>query len=213
MYISSMNRVTTIRAIITPMPGASEAKLHAAAEKAGATVFYTTEQRSAWIRSLRPGQAGWCWRLSWLAKPMSKIGPRPIADYAHVVADLSRRIGEGAQVFVGDGKIDSENREAWLRAVFDGALQVRSGRVLTAREAARRGLKGAAVSEERSALNLLRTTHKHKLGIIRGLWRSLEYPNREARAEAINLELEASGLLRLGSWQTIWRALKKLEAK
>lgn len=31
------------------------------------------------------------------------------------------------------------------------------------------------------------------------------------RADAINVELEAAGLSRLGSWQTIWRALKELE--
>jgi hypothetical protein len=37
--------------------------------------------------------------------------------------------------------------------------------------------------------------------------------HRAARAEAINLELEAAGLPRLGSWQTIWRALRQLESK
>ena len=76
---------------------------------------------------------------------------------------------------------------------------------------ARRGAKGAKINQERAALNLLRTTHKHKLAMVCGLWASMEYPNREARAEAINMELEALGLARLGSWQTIWRALKALD--
>ena len=74
----------------------------------------------------------------------------------------------------------------------------------------RRGQRGARINQERAAVNLLRTTHKNKLGMVRAYWKSDEYPNREARAEAINLELEAAGLPRLGSWQTIWRALKEL---
>lgn len=191
------------------MPGMSDARQRAAAEAAGATVFYSLAEREAWLRSLRPGQAGWCWRLSWLA--VKRGGPvLPIADYAHVIADLSLRAGEGAHITIGDGGVSSADRKAWLSEVAAGALQVRSGRVLTSREASRRGEIGARISQERAALNLLRTTHKHKLAVVRGLWKSSEYPNREARAEAINLELEAAGLSRLGSWQTIWRALKQL---
>ena len=200
----------TTRAYLRAMPGMSEAKQRAEAEKAGATVFYAEGERDAWMRSLRPGQAGWCWRLSWLA--VKRGGPvLPIADYARVIADLSVRIGEGATVILGDGGISSEDRKAWLREVAAGAMQVRSGRVLTAREAARRGAIGARINQERAAVNLLRTTHKHKLAMVRAYWRSQEYPNREARAEAINLELQAAGLSRLGSWQTIWRALKELD--
>ena len=100
-----------------------------------------------------------------------------------------------------------------MREVAAGALQVRSGRVLSSREASRRGEIGARINQERAAVNLLRTTHAAKLGMVRAYWRSNEYPNREARAEAINLELEAAGLPRLGSWQTIWRALRQLESK
>ena len=192
------------------MPGMGEEKQRAAAEAAGATVFYSLAEREAWVRSLRPGQAGWVWRLSWLA--VRRGGDvLPIADYARVVADLSVRIGEGAQIMLGDGSVSSDDRKAWLREVAAGALQVRSGRVLTAREASRRGEIGARINQERAAVNLLRTTHAHKLAVVRGLWKSSEYPNREARAEAINLELEAAGLPRLGSWQTIWRALKELD--
>ena len=188
----------------------SEAKQLAAAEAAGATVFYAETEREAWLRSLRPGQAGWCWRLSWLAVKRGGL-VLPIADYARVIADLSVRIGEGATVTLGDGNVSSDDRKAWMREVAAGALQVRSGRVLTSREASRRGQRGARINQERAAVNLLRTTHKHKLGMVRIYWNSSEYPNREARAEAINLELEAAGLPRLGSWQTIWRALKTLD--
>jgi hypothetical protein len=205
-----MNRVTTIRAYIRPMPGMDEAAQRKAAKEAGATVFYSADERDGWLRSLRPGQVGWCWRLSWLAVANTPSGPLPIADYAHVIADLSRRIGAGAEVIIGDGAISSEDDRAWLQAVFKGALQVRSGRRISPEEMSRRGQRGARINQERAAINLLRTTHKHKLGMVRSYWKSSEYPNREARAEAINMELEAAGLPRLGSWQTIWRALKVL---
>ena len=188
----------------------SKAKQRAAAVAAGASVFYGLAEREAWLRALRPGQAGWCWRLSWLA--VKKGGPvLPIADYAHLVANLSVRIGEGATIMLGDGNVCSDDRKAWLREVAAGALQVRSGRVLTSREGSRRGTIGARINQERAAVNLLRTTHKHRLGMVRTYWNSSEYPNREARAEAINLELEAEGLPKLGGWQTIWRALKELD--
>lgn len=211
VYSFKMNRVTTIRAYLRPMPGMDEAAQRKAAKEAGASVFYAEGERDGWLRSLRPGQVGWCWRLSWLAVANAPNGPLPIADYAHVIADLSRRIGAGAGVILGDGNISSENEKAWLRAVFKGALQVRSGRRLSSDEMSRRGQRGARINQERAAINLLRTTHKHKLGMVRTYWNSAEYPNREARAEAINLELEAAGLPKLGSWQTIWRALKELD--
>lgn len=208
-----MNRSShTIRAIILLKPGRDAKRQSADAAAVGTPVYYDASQRAAWLRALRPGQTGWVWRLSWLAVPHGgKV--RPIADYASVIADLSWRIGEGARVIVGDGKLDSNDKEAWLRAVIAGALQVRSGRVISSGEQSRRGQIGASVIKERAAANLLRTTHVHKLAMVRGLWRSREYPTREARAEAINAELEASGLLRLGSWQTIARALKELESK
>ena len=200
----------SIRAIIAPLPGMPEGKQRTAAGRHGHVVPYSIDQREAWLRALGPGQVGWCWRLSWLAVPAGGA-VLPIADYATVIADLSRRIGEGARVILGDDGIDSDDRSAWLRAVSDGALQVRSGRKLTSREMARRGAKGTRIMQERSTLQLLRTSHSHKLAVVRGLWRSTEYPNREARAEAINAEMRGAGLAELGSWQTIWRALKKLE--
>lgn len=206
-----MNRATTIRAFLRPMPGMDEAAQRRTAKEAGATVFYTEDERDGWLRSLRPGQVGWCWRLSWLAVSATPGGILPIADYAGVISDLSRRIGAGAEIVIGDGNISSEDAAAWRQAVVKGALQVRSGRRITPDEMARRGQRGARISQERAAVNLLRTTHKHKLGMVRTYWNSTEYPNREARAEAINLVLEAEGLPKLGSWQTIWRALKALE--
>lgn len=211
MYVLNMNRSKlTIRAFLRAMPGMSEAKQHAIAAEAGATVFYGEAERAAWLRALRPGQAGWVWRLSWLAVAR-RGGKLPSADYARTVAVLSRRVGEGALVILGDEGIDSDDREGWEQAVEDGALQVRSGRYITSREASRRGAIGAKINQERAAVNLLRTTHKAKLPMVRAYWRSREFPNREARAEAINAELEAAGLPKLGSWQTIWRALKALE--
>lgn len=212
MYVSTMNRSKlTIRAYIRAMPGMSEARQRARAAEAGATVFYGEGERAAWLRALRPGQAGWVWRLSWLAVAARNGGKLPSADYARTVAILSRRVGEGALVILGDEGIDSDDREGWEQAVEDGALQVRSGRYITSREAARRGKIGGDVRRERAAINLLRTSHKGKLPMVRAYWRSADFPNREAKAEAINAELEAAGLMRLGSWQTIWRALKKLE--
>lgn len=193
------------------MPGMDEAAQRRAARAAGATVLYTADERAGWLRALRPGQVGWVWRLSWLAVPATPGGILPIADYAGVISDLSRRIGEGAEIVIGDGNISSEDVAAWRQAVVRGALQVRSGRRITPDEMARRGQRGARISQERAAVNLLRTTHAHKLGMVRAYWRSTEYPNREARAEAINAELEAAGLPKLGSWQTIFRALKELD--
>lgn len=90
----------------------------------------------------------------------------------------------------------------------DGPYEPRNCRWATQKEQMRNTRQ-----QDRSAVNLMRTTHKHVVDRIRVQMTSKEYPNREARAEAINLELEAAGLPRLGSWQTIWRALKELEAK
>lgn len=200
-----------IRAYLRDMPGMSEAKQRERATEAGATVFYGTDEREAWLRALRPGHAAWVWRLSWLAATRTKGGILPIADYVRTISDISIRIGAGAVVIVGDGDVSSEDRAAWRRAVVDGAMQVRSGRLMTKREAKRRGKLGGQIRHERSAANLLRTTHKHKLGLVRAYWRSQEWSTREARAEAINEALEAEGLARLGSWQTIARALGQLD--
>lgn len=206
-----MNRSQLIiRAYLRDMPGMSEAKQRARAEADGATIFYSGSERAAWVRSLRPGHTGWVWRLSWLAVAHGN-DVRPIADYASVVSDLSIRVGEGARVIVGDGKVSSDDRAAWFCAVIDGAHQVRSGRMITRREAKRRGKLGGQVRHERSAASLLLTTHSHRLDMVRGYWKSSEWPTREARADAINAELEAEGLARLGSWQTIARALRQLD--
>lgn len=209
-----MNRVTAIRAIVRPMPSMSEEEQIAEAKKLGAVVSYAYDQRADWIRALGAGQVGWVWRLSWLAIRRTQSGKvLPIGDYARLVSDLSIRIGAGATVIQGDGNISSDNRQAWQKAVVAGAMQVRSGRVMTSSEGARRGEIGARINKERAAVNLLQTTHKARLGMIRGMWNDPELPNRAARADAINAQLVAEGLAKLGSWQTIWRALKELEAK
>lgn len=206
-----MNRSQLIiRAYLRDMPGMSEAKQRARAEADGATIFYSADRRDSWVRALRPGHTAWVWRLSWLAVAHGN-DVRPMADYARIVSELSIRIGEGARVIVGDGKVSSDDRDAWFQAVIDGAHQVRSGRMITKREARRRGKLGGQVRHERSAASLLLTTHAHRLDMVRGYWHSQQWPTREARAEAINAELEAEGLARLGSWQTIRRALQQLD--
>ena len=199
-----------IRAYVRPRPGrGADAQQIAARMISTNVVVYGADERATWLRSLGPGQTGWVWRLSWLA--VDHGGPvRPIADYAVCIADLSRRIGAGARVIVGDGNISSDDRAAWLRAVAKGALQVRSGRVISSREQRRRGKRGGTVMQERSAVHLLRTTHAHKLAMVRAYWTSSEWSTREARAEAINAELVAAGLSPLGSYQTIRQALAKL---
>ena len=199
-----------IRAYLRDMPGMSEAKQRARAEADGATIFYGGQDRATWVRSLRPGHTGWVWRLSWLAISHG-TNVRPIADYARIISELSIRIGEGARVIVGDGSVSSDDRSAWFQAVIAGANQVRSGRMITRREAKRRGKMGGQVRHERSAASLLLTTHASQLAMVRGYWRSQAWPTREARADAINADLETMGLARLGSWQTIRRALKQLD--
>ena len=194
-----------------PMPGMDAKAQRKAAELNGSTVVYDAHEQAAWIRALRPGQCGWVWRLSWLAPWESKDGPRPIAEYARIVADLSLRIGEGAVVIQGDKGISSEDRQGWLAAVYDGANQVRTGRRITADEYRERGEGGRNAMIERAAVNLLRTTHKSRLSMIRGMWNDPQLPNRAARADAINAQLESEVFARLGSWQTIWRALKALD--
>ena len=193
------------------MPGMNEDAQREAAKASGATVFYDAHQQAAWMRALRPGQGGWVWRLSWLPPYETKDGPRPIAEYARIISELSIRIGEGAVIFQGDKAVSSDNRAAWLKAVYEGANQVRSGHRTSADEYRRRGEGGRNAMIERAAVNLLRTTHKPRLGMIRGMWNDVTLPNRAARADAINAQLEAEGFARLGSWQTIWRALKALE--
>ncbi len=179
----------------------------------GASVFYDAGQIAAWVRALRPGQGGWVWRLSWLAPHVTKDGPLPIVEYARIISEISIRIGEGAVIYQGDKQVSSADRKAWLKAVAAGAAQVRAGRRVTIDEYRIRGAAGARINQERAAVNLLRTTHKARLGMIRGMWNDPELPNRAARADAINAQLQAEGLAKLGSWQTIWRALKELEAK
>jgi len=206
-----MNRTSTIRALLVDMPGMTEAAQREAATAIGEPVFYSTGEQSAWMRALRPGQSGWVWRLSWLAPWASKNGPLPIIEYARIISDISIRIGEGAVIYQGDKQVCSDDRKAWRQAVAVGAAQVRSGRRVTVDEYRARGEVGRSIMIERAALNLLRTTHKSRLGMIRGMWNDPSLPNRAARADAINAQLEAEGLARLGSWQTIWRALKGLD--
>ena len=205
-----MNRVSTIRALIVIMPGMDEKAQREAAKAVGEPVFYSGADRAAWVRALRPGQSGWVWRLSWLAPNVTKAGPLPIVEYARIISDISIRIGEGAVIYQGDKAVCSDDRKAWLQAVSVGAAQVRAGRRVTVDEYRERGAVGARINQDRAAANLLRTTHKSRLGMIRGMWNDPSLPNREARADAINAQLEAEGLARLGSWQTIWRALKEL---
>ena len=193
------------------MPGMTEAAQREVAKTMGEPVFYSSGEQSAWMRALRPGQSGWVWRLSWLAPWASKNGPLPIVEYARIISDISIRIGEGAVIYQGDKQVCSDDRKAWLQAVAVGAAQVRSGRRVTVDEYRARGEVGRSIMIERAAINLLRTTHKSRLGMIRGMWNDPALPNRAARADAINAQLEAEGLARLGSWQTIWRALKSLE--
>ena len=195
------------------MPGMDEEAQRKAALADGASVFYDAGQIAAWVRALRPGQGGWVWRLSWLAPHVTKDGPLPIVEYARIISEISIRIGEGAMIYQGDKQVSSDDRKAWLKAVAAGAAQVRAGRRVTIDEYRIRGAAGARINQERAAVNLLRTTHKARLGMIRGMWNDPELPNRAARADAINAQLQAEGLAKLGSWQTIWRALKELEAK
>ncbi len=195
------------------MPGMDEEAQRKAALADGASVFYDAGQIAAWVRALRPGQGGWVWRLSWLAPHVTKDGPLPIVEYARIISEISIRIGEGAVIYQGDKQVSSADRKAWLKAVAAGAAQVRAGRRVTIDEYRIRGAAGARINQERAAVNLLRTTHKARLGMIRGMWNDPELPNRAARADAINAQLQAEGLAKLGSWQTIWRALKELEAK
>lgn len=193
------------------MPGMDEEAQRKAALADGASVFYDAGQIAAWVRALRPGQGGWVWRLSWLAPHVTKDGPLPIVEYARIISEISIRVGEGAVIYQGDKQVSSDDRKAWLKAVAAGAAQVRAGRRVTIDEYRIRGAAGARINQERAAANLLRTTHKHRLSMVRGMWNDPKLPNRAARADAINAQLVAEGLARLGSWQTIWRALKELE--
>lgn len=210
----------SIRVFVRDVAGNSAAKQERRAESDGVPVVYQAHQRDAWLRSLQSGQLGWVWKLSLLAVPGGG-DIRPAADFAGVIAEICRRIGHGARVIEGEsgansGIVGSNTENAdwqrFLARIEDAGGKIAAGRHMTTREARKRGAGGAAISTERSAANLLKTTHAGKLEMIIAYWQSSAYPTREARALAINAELEAAGLAPLGQWITIWRALRKIKA-
>lgn len=182
-----------------------------AAEEAGAVATYTAEQRDDWLRALGPGQTGWVWRLSLLATP--RVGDkRPSADMAAICYEVGRRVERGARVIEGASGVSSDDKPAFAAALRAAGGKVASGRSLKKRRAVSMGKARGAWMTENSAAHMLRTTHAAHLKMIVALWKSTAYPTREARSDAINDMLSEANLRRLGSWQTIWRALTELEA-
>lgn len=181
------------------------------AEAAGAMAIYAADQRDAWVRSLGPGQAGWVWKLSLLAKP--RVGDEsPSADFAALAYEIGRRVQAGATLIEGASGVTSADKVRFARAWREAGQRVASGRSLKPRRARSMGKASGILTTENSVATLLRTTHAREVEWIVALWKSRAYPTREARAEAINAMLASKGLRSLGAYITIWRALKKIEA-
>lgn len=195
----------TIRAFVRELPGLSAAKQEAAAAEAGNPVFYPFEQREAWLRSLGTGQTGWVWRLSLLA---AKAGGefRPSTDFTMLVAELTRRIQLGARLIEGETKVSSDDWPAMMKALCRAADQVSAGRRLSALQASKMGERGRAIMVANSAASVIKRPEiAAHLTAIKAIWRSAEYPHRDAAADAINSYLRERQLSPLGSAATLFR--------
>ena len=201
----------TIRIYIRDMAILSAAKQ---AKLTGDGVQYveepmTSRVRASWLRSLRPGDVARVARLSLLAIPNSKNGPRPNADFIGCITRLMQR---GVRIEEAESGVTSDDHEAFAKAVEQAANDIAAGRRLTSAKGREMGAKGGKKAmQERSAFAIMqRPTHRPWIKTLRALWASAEHPTRAAAADAINEFLKENGLEPLGSAQTIERAFRDL---
>lgn len=193
----------TIRAFVRPVPGLSAERQQQAA--GDAAIFYSADERDAWVRSLGPGQVGWVWRLSLLAVE-SGGEDRPSTDFIVLWSELARRVQAGATLIEGETKTSSDDWPAMLKALKRASDQVAAGRRLTSLEARRRGEVGAQKAIERSAASVLKRPEiAPHVNAIRAIWRSAEYGNRDEAADAVNAYMRERALPPIGSAATLFR--------
>lgn len=197
-----------VRAYINPLPGASEAVQLSAAKTLGKrVVVYRPDQRDAWLKALGPSCTGWTWRLAWIAKTRREVG-RPIVDYSAAVALIGAAIGQGCTMIEGESGATSESPKAWAEAVERGGRQVVSRR-LTRPEASMMGATGGAKARDRSLkAQLKRKPLSAHAAVLRAMWKSTEYGNRDAAADAINAYLAEHELTGPWSPATLYRAFQ-----
>lgn len=166
-------------------------------------------ERDAWLKSLRPGDVARVARLSVLAVPSSKSGPRPGSDFVGCIVRLMQR---GVRIEEAESGVTSDDKEAFAKAVETAADDIAKGRRLASNRAREIGATARNLAIERSAATAIQKPGMkrwHK--IIRGIWgNKIEYPSRAAAADAVNAIMRENGLPELGSARTIERAFEAL---
>ncbi len=195
----------TIRAFVRDVPGLSAAKQEASAADFGNVIQYGAEQREQWVRALGPGQFGGVWRLSLLAVPSGGKN-RPSSDFTHLAVELARRVANGARLIEIETGVTSDDWPAMQKAFRRAADQIARGRRLSSMDARKRGEIGAKIMSDRSAANVLKRPEVvPHAAAVKAIWRSAEYPHRDAAAEAINAYMRERSLPPLGSAATMYR--------
>lgn len=196
----------TIRVFVRDVPGLSAEKQEASAADFGHVVQYGPDQREQWVRSLGPGQTGGVWRLSLLAVPSGVKNNRPSSDFTHIAVELARRVASGARLIEIETGVTSDDWPAMQKAFRRAADQIARGRRLSSMDARKRGEIGAKIMSDRSAANVLKRPEvAPHAAAVKAIWRSAEYPHRDAAAEAINAYMRERNLPPLGSPATMYR--------
>jgi hypothetical protein len=198
-----------IRAYIRDVPGASaRVQRERLSTAEHPIVEYGEDERDAWVRAIGPGATGWVYRLDLIATRAGKGKPRPSADFAATIADLSLRAAEGAVLIEGATGANTRDPAAWRAAVKSAHQRVMAGRRLTRSQATELGALGGKVMADNSAARRVKQMPREHASRIRALWRSSEYPNARAAAMAVSEYCRDHGLPQLGAWRTLQRALK-----
>lgn len=145
----------------------------------------SVDTRSAYVRSLRPGDEAWVARLDVLLLPKAeREGRRATEDLGGVIADI---LGRGAIIVEGATGITSRDGSKWKERVEWAMRQAGTGRMPRAR-AKRIGAKGGAVIKARAvrtkwrapAMNAARERWA-------SVWRDPVHSNDEKAAAAIDV--------------------------
>lgn len=127
----SMTHPKNIRAYLRPLRDYSLAEQRAAAEKAGAKVFYvegeTADARAAWLKALRSNEIAMLPRLDVLPVLRTPTGARPSVDFPATLAAVQDRC-----LYIVDATsgITSKDGKRWHELVAWAAHKITVGRAL-----------------------------------------------------------------------------------
>lgn len=192
-----INKKDQLRAYIRAIPGLTLSRQQEMASDAGCAVVYTygeagrrQDVRSAWARSMRPGDVAWVPALQCLVTPHRDRQPRerPVSDLAAVVADVLAR---GAVIVEGRSGMSSRDGERWtahIKAALGRASQGERSRASRLRA----WKKSAAHAEPGVVARWLAPAKTRDREAARATWCSVLYKSDADAASALPPEL--SGL-------------------